>query len=354
MARQVEGPWFRSAKDTLYATLGGKKVNLRVRGENNRAAATKAWHRLMADGPAEQEPKPSVSRLPPAPAPKPTVTTVRQLADTYLADAAGRIAPHSLRGYKLYLRVLVDGVGRLSAVGIDPDAVEALSRRPDWSPTYRANFLAHVGMMYRWGVRRRMIPSNPVAGLRKPQRQSRGSSAVVSEEEHRALMQHAKPETGELLSVLWATGCRPGEAFGLTAEMVNASRDGVIPLKDHKTAHQGKARFLILSGAVWKVVRRRAKVVGSGFLWKSETGGKLATQAFGHRLKKLCKRAGVRHLMPYGYRHGYATEALSRGVPDATVAALLGHGSTAMLHRHYSHLTSRADVLREAARRVRG
>ena len=53
-----------------------------------------------------------------------------------------------------------------------------------------------------------------------------------------------------------------------------------------------------------------------------------------------------------GYRHGMATDALSRGVPDAQVAELLGH-STQTLHRHYSHLTSRSNVLREALGRVR-
>ena len=41
----------------------------------------------------------------------------------------------------------------------------------------------------------------------------------------------------------------------------------------------------------------------------------------------------------YGYRHGFATDAAA-GVPDAQVARLLGHSSTVMLHRHYSHLAT--------------
>jgi integrase len=40
----------------------------------------------------------------------------------------------------------------------------------------------------------------------------------------------------------------------------------------------------------------------------------------------------------YGFRHSFATDALSNGVPEAHVAALLGHSSTTMLHRHYSHV----------------
>ena len=56
---------------------------------------------------------------------------------------------------------------------------------------------------------------------------------------------------------------------------------------------------------------------------------------------------------PNGYWHSFAIDVLANGVPDATVAALLGHSSTAMLHKHYSHLTARADVLRKAASMVR-
>lgn len=56
----------------------------------------------------------------------------------------------------------------------------------------------------------------------------------------------------------------------------------------------------------------------------------------------------------YGYRHTFATDALVSGVPDATVVTLLGHTSTTMLFKQYSHLTSRADVLRRTAATVRG
>ena len=69
--------------------------------------------------------------------------------------------------------------------------------------------------------------------------------------------------------------------------------------------------------------------------------------------RRTSKRAGVR-ATAYGYRHAFATEALAAGVPDAHVAALLGHTSTAMLHRHYSHLTHQAQAMRAALAKVRG
>ena len=81
----------------------------------------------------------------------------------------------------------------------------------------------------------------------------------------------------------------------------------------------------------------------------SEPSGRSRSAAVNTR----CRRAGVRHLIPYGYRHAFATAALSAGVPDAQVAALLGHSSTTMLHRYYSHLCGQVRVLKEALARVR-
>ena len=70
-------------------------------------------------------------------------------------------------------------------------------------------------------------------------------------------------------------------------------------------------------------------------------------------LRSLRKKLGLPvTLTPYSYRHGFATDALARGVPDAHVAELLGHTSTAMLHRHYAHLGAKAVVLMESLRAV--
>jgi hypothetical protein len=44
---------------------------------------------------------------------------------------------------------------------------------------------------------------------------------------------------------------------------------------------------------------------------------------------------------------------VARRAALANVAALLGHDSNRMLHRHYSYLTAQAGVLRQAAALVR-
>jgi integrase len=66
---------------------------------------------------------------------------------------------------------------------------------------------------------------------------------------------------------------------------------------------------------------------------------------------RLSEKIGHR-VTAYGYRHTYATRALAMGLPDTHVAALLGHGSTRMIHAHYAHLNANARLLKEAAAKV--
>jgi integrase len=51
----------------------------------------------------------------------------------------------------------------------------------------------------------------------------------------------------------------------------------------------------------------------------------------------------------YTYRSSFATDALEARVPEASVAALLGHTSTATLHRFYNRLSARVGHLKDAA-----
>jgi integrase len=333
MARQSEGAWYRSGKDAWYATISGKKIALGVKGKQNKKAAKEAWYRLSA------MPKPS---------PKAHDFSVSTLVERYLADSKTRISPEAHRGYCKFLKPFADAYGSRQAEALTAQEAEAFARSRQWSPTYQAGFLGTLSGAYRWAVRERFIAINPMNSVRKPIRKSRGTEAILSPDDHTRLIAKAKPDMKDFLILLWQTGARPSEIAGLQAEQVLASDNGIIPLVKHKNAHHGKARFLIVQGEAWDMIKRRAKAVGSGLLF-----GQLTANAIGQRLRKLCRKAGVKHCIAYGYRHSYATQALAKGVPDATVAALLGHSGTAMLHRHYSHLTAQTQVLRQAAAQVR-
>ena len=126
----------------------------------------------------------------------------------------------------------------------------------------------------------------------------------------------------------------------------------MVKLAEHKADANGKPRLIFLTPELVALLSVQAARFKTGALLRSRKGvawnGRSITQA----MMRLAKKAGVTGIA-YGYRHGFATTALSNGVPDAHVAALLGHSSTAMLHKHYSHLTSQADVLRGSLAKVR-
>lgn len=97
MARSSTGPWFRSSKNAWYATVAGRKINLKVKGESNEAEAQKAWHRLMAGLPvdAAKSDKPQQHAAQDE-ADSPTVASV---IAAFLADCEGRLKPSSVVWY---------------------------------------------------------------------------------------------------------------------------------------------------------------------------------------------------------------------------------------------------------------
>jgi integrase len=137
----------------------------------------------------------------------------------------------------------------------------------------------------------------------------------------------------------------------MSAENFNAEA-GCVVLHEHKTDGTGKPRIIFLNTEVCELLKEQTKLFPTGALLRSNKGKAWTQRNITQAMRRLKRKAKV-NAIAYGYRHSFATDALANGVPDATVAALLGHSSTAMLHKHYSHLTARADVLRKAASMVR-
>lgn len=348
MPGRTAHPWFYAAKNAWYCWIDGRKVSLGVKGEANEKAALTAWHRLMANGSPTQT---RLSLPTPKPEPKPA-TTVQAVVDGFLADAEARVSPECLRQYRKHLRPFAARYGIRPADALTVAEVEAYPRKPEWSASYRNGVIGSIVSAYRWAERGGMLARNPLNGVRKPPKASRGAKALVSAEVHETLCKHAEPLFRAFLQLLWLTGARPGEIASLTAEAVDLTK-GVAVLIEHKTAHLGKSRVLFLSAEAIAILRERIALRPAGLLFPGEDGERMTANAIGLRLRRLCVRAGVKHAIPYGYRHTFATDALAKGVPDATVAALMGHSGTAMLHKHYAHLTSRSQALRYALGQVR-
>jgi integrase len=362
MARSSVGPWFYKAKNVWCIEHFGKRISLKVKGIDNEAEAIRAWHRFQADGVPTL---PTITqKIATVSVPVPTVevqrATVKTIADAFTAAKLGTIQADTHYHYRCLLKRVTAKFGKDTAEELKPgdflawlNTVKGKSGKT-FSASHRSDIAGVLMTAYRWAeLEGKLIMANPLKSMKKPAGESRGSKSVITPETHRKIMKAVSPELRDLLTVLHSTGARPSEITRLQAVDVDFA-NGIATLVEHKTAGKtGKPRHIILPPDALAILKRRAKVQPLGALLKNPNGSDWKKDTIVQAMRRASKRAGVK-VTAYDFRHTFATDCLSAGTPDAVVSALLGHTGTAMLHRHYSHLTSQTAILKAAAARVRG
>jgi integrase len=350
MPGKIPQPWFRKGRGWFVWIEGRQHALGKERDE-----AFRCFHLLMAGETPTPSPPSTRLNAPPERQDTPGLA-VNSLANAYLATCQRRVQKKTLTVATTFVRSFADLFGKKQADTVRKADVEAwLAKHPTWGQTTENTAKVRLVAMFRWGVEEGLLADNPIRGIRKPPVKSRGREALIPAEEHGRMLAGATPALRNVLFALHESGARPGEVLSVTATEFNAEQ-GVWILTKHKTSHKGRQRIVYLTPGLTALCEQLARQYPTGSLFRSPTGKpwchtcQVATQ-----LATLRKRLGLTgRAMLYGYRHGYATDALANGVPDAQVAELLGHSGTAMLHKHYSHLTARAKALRDALGKVRG
>lgn len=333
----VSRPWYRRSRGGWFATVHGHQVPLGVSDPDDFRGAIAALTKLLTDqAEAARPPKPSGRLALPVP----------DAVAAYLLERQPHLAAATFRRYASYLGHLAKRhPDAASVTALTPEAIVERAAAEPWGPTNRANYLAAVELVLRWAGRADYR-------LPKPPRESRGADAVFPDAVYRGILRETRGDFRQLCRFLRATGCRPAEATQLRADQVDlATRTA--RLRQHKTRNRtGKVRVLYLSEEAIDVCREQAEVyAGAGFLFRGEGGRPFTIQAMVMRFHRLSAKLG-HAVTAYGFRHTYATEALLAGEPDAVVAALLGHQSTRMIHKHYSHVSQQGQALAAAAERI--
>lgn len=334
-------PWRDAKRGWWYVTISGKRTRLPVRGDGPGAAeqATAAWRQLLRA--AKQ-----LELVPPAGDGR----TVRQAAGEFLAAKVPRLSPGCAANYRAAVRDFLAGLGaaaELPVGAITAEMVEATAERPRWGDSTRHGYLGTLAGFFKWA-------GHPLP-IRRPPMGSRGADSVISDEQFLMVLGAVGGDFRDYLRVLRETGARPGEAATLTAEMVDWD-NALARVKKHKTRKAtGKDRVIHFNPAAMQVLRRQRERYGSGLLFRSDKSNthfrKMMIVA---RLGTVGKKLGFR-VCAYGLgRHSFATKALERGVPDAVVAALLGHKGTSMVHSHYAHLGHDSRVMKAALEKMSG
>lgn len=324
-------PWYRSAKDAWYVTIGTKAISLGVKGKDSLRQAVAACLEVLK---RQAEPK---------------HITVNELVDEYLASARRRVKANSLVSAQCNLRHLQLSVGDRKASEVSEAML--LDCVPDYSQSTRSGIIGAIKSLFKWAVEQGIITSNPARALVRPSVESRGAQALLTRDEIQTLLDACPAYFRPFFRLLHLTGARPSEIASITSENYDP-RHGVVRLSQHKTASKGKVRVIVLCDEANAILQEQLAEHKEGHLLLSSKGEPFTRDAVSALFYKMKRKTGVK-VSSYCLRHCFATEALEQGMPDTFVSALLGHSSTAMLHKHYSHLTSRVQVLKDAVNRLK-
>lgn len=327
-------PWYRHGKRAWYVWHEAKQVRLHADKEE----AFRLWHALLAG----ERSLVGVGAGGP---------TVGELAARYLADLKRRVRPVTFKTKGWAADQLVREHGHEPALGFDAQAY--LNGHPEWGRSTRWFVAGILKAIYALGLRDGLLSVNPLRDWAVPGPQSKGEVRASSEDILR-FIQESPGGYREALAFLYLTGCRPGEMARLEASHVNLAA-GCVVYRQHKTDRVSRPRVIHLTPSALVIVQTQILLYPTGHLFRNQFGDSIDLTTFGRYVWRFRERYGLGSgFTLYSMRHAFATDALASGVPDAVVSALLGHTSTAMLHKHYNHLSGRTQVLKEALGKVRG
>lgn len=331
-------PWYRRGTDSWYVWHEGRQVQL-AKGKKNKSEAFARFAELLSVPP----PQPSESRF-----------TVADLVNRFEQSAAERVKSGTLTAYRCILKPFAAAFGNLLPVALTPPQVTEWANRNGWSSTTRRYALMVVCTAYSWAEKAGQVVPNPLRGMKKPPAKSRGAEVLIDGALHGRIIEVASPEFGDFLKAVRATGARPGEVARVEAKDV-LWEAGCWVLTEHKTAGTGRVRTIYLPEPVLSLCRTLAAKHPSGPLFRNTRGEPWQKTGWKQAMGRAQRKLGLsRRPLTSGYRHTFATDALEAGVPDVHVAELLGHSTTAMIHRHYGHLSAKGRALKNSLDRIRG
>lgn len=261
--------------------------------------------------------------------------------------------------------------GKTLAYRLEADRRLHPDRRDDARPTvpYRARTvnlaLVTLGRVYGHAIRRQgYAGTSPVSALERAERPSDEPrpKVILTPEQLAAVVAAAEPHYRPAVAFLAGTGCRLGEALGLTwgdvdFEAGTASITAQLDRHGRRVALKTRnaRRILELPGSLVSMLAAlslEADPSPGALAFTALTGGPFDHRNVARRgLVAACKRAGVPVVSAHGLRHAHASALLADGWDLPSVSRRLGHGSVAITASTYAHLLD--DTERRQARRDR-
>jgi integrase len=263
-------------------------------------------------------------------------TTVAQLAQEVIqAKRKDGRAPRYIESLRLYLSKFCQDFGDRPIAAVTVEELDTWLRDLAYSPKSRANFRSHIGVLFSYAARRRMIDLNPILHTAKPKLIDKAPE-IFAVDELRALLDaanRAAPDVLPMLAIGAFAGLRDAEIKRLDWSEVDLTR-GHIEIKAAK-AKSARRRIIPIQSNLAAWLRPCSGMTGPVVPWSAR--GKLA---------RVRKAAGLTRWPQNGLRHSFASYRLAAIHDAPRVAAELGHTTPQLLYSTYREL-----VLPEEAER---
>lgn len=295
----------------------------------------------------DEAPKPTIQRMLPS-----QIKTVEQLLDTWYSTTVHGCRKESTQvSYRCHAKLAKRYMGELQLVHVTTADLERARRSmsEEYAPwSIRSAFTA-ARAAWRWAVEigavRTVVPTFPQLDRRRV-----SDGYTPSLEDVWAVIDSYDPKracaTRAVLTIMVATGCRPGEAVNVTHRDVEIHGDSVaIVFGRHEGAEKTGSRRVPIFGEAADLVRGLALAEGrASDVAAARADTRIVLRANGvpishNYAKNLARslktrpwdRIGVRAFTPQGVRRAAVDRFARSGVPAADAAAVLGHSIETML-----------------------
>jgi integrase len=293
----------------------------------------------------------------------PAAMNFEALCDLYIERYA-RPRKASWRGDVGFLRPARLAWGKREAATITRQEVARLLFELAASAPIAANRTRAVLLkMYGWAIDAGLLDLNPLLGVKKPSKESRGKTRTLSNAEIRLIWRaldtttRIAPATIAALRVLILTGQRPGEVSGMAVDELhdlNDPRTALWAISAHRTktrkAHIVPLPALAAEFIAAEIARPRAGNPEFVFASRYARRGQLARNSLSEALARLIDDlddngteadvvVGLKanRPTPHDCRRTVATNLSKLGIPREDRLAVLGHSHGDVHEAHYDH-----------------
>lgn len=290
--------------------------------------------------------------------------TFRVVAELYLQHIETRRRASTLRIKKRYLQIACETFGEDEVSSMTTFKVlawaDAQRQRPGnkrWNDGSVSICLAAIHSALRWGARSGLLTKNPLEGIEMPPVHSRGAKAVLADAVRATVIESASRWLRPVLIVMDGTGCRPGEVAAMTAANFDPRINAMVFASEdsrqegdfaHKTSKKGKTRRIYLSGKALETVQEYMKKHPRGPIFRTQRKTGWNPMCIARALSIIKDKLGLDYLVPYCFRHTYATRWILSGRSIELLASLLGN-SAQTIRKHYNHVIEETAGLQNLA-----